>query len=120
MDITEKTLDPLGEVSGFVAGYIYYGTGEIIVSKAPKEMENEQMGGLAVEMYVAAKTIVDRMGLGTANFVEVHTDKFIFIHTCVVPGIAAMGVILSKSGNIGLMRFHMTKLSKALIPEFNV
>ncbi|MBN1150854.1 hypothetical protein JXA84_06515 [candidate division WOR-3 bacterium] len=73
---------------------------------------------MAVELYRASKIITDRMGLGMANFVEVRTDNYIFIHTCIIPGVAAMAVIVTKDGNLGLIKHEMLKAAKSLAPEF--
>jgi len=116
--LNKETLNTLEEVSGFIAAYIYYGTGETLISKTKKEMKDVNVGGLGVEIYRAAKDIVDKMGLGEANFVEVQTDNAVFIHTCIIPGVAAMAVLIAKEGNIGLMKHHMQKLANSLKPEF--
>ena len=118
MSLNETALNPLEGISGFAAAYVYLGSGETLISKTNQDMKDANIGGLAVELYRAAKIISDRMGLGIANFVEVHTEHYIFIHTCIIPGVAAMAVIVSKDGNLGLIKHEMVKIAKSLEPEF--
>lgn len=116
--IMETVLNHLESISGFVSAYIYLGNGETLLSKSKKEMSDVNIGALAVELYRAAKVISDRMGLGKADFVEVHTDSHIFIHTCIIPGHSAMAAIITKDGNLGLMKYELSESAKRLLPEF--
>jgi response regulator of citrate/malate metabolism/predicted regulator of Ras-like GTPase activity (Roadblock/LC7/MglB family) len=118
MAISENIFDSLSTISGFTAGAVYYGDGELVTQKSLTDIDPGKMGGLAVELYKGATSIVDKMGLGVANFIEVHTDEYSFIHTCVLPGVAALGVIVKKDGNIGLLKHEMLAVAKSLIKEF--
>ena len=119
MAVNEKVFENLAEITGFVAGAIYYGDGELVTAKSLAGMDPAKMGGLAVELYKSATSIVNKMGLGTANFVQVHTDEYTFIHTCIIAGVAALGVIVKDGGNIGLMKHEMSSMATALKKDFS-
>jgi predicted regulator of Ras-like GTPase activity (Roadblock/LC7/MglB family) len=108
----------ISDVKGFVAAGIYSGNGEIIASYGKEDINFKEVGGLAIELYTAAVSISDKMGIGMTNFIETHSDKFVFIHKCIVPGKGAIGILLESSGNIGLLKHQMAKEVKKLIPEF--
>jgi len=108
----------ISEISGYVASGVYNGNGEILASRASTDFNIQEVGGLAIELYKSARSIAEKMGIGVCNFVEIHTDNYIFIHSCIVPGKGAMGVLLEASGNIGLTRHQMNKEAKKLVSEF--
>lgn len=114
----EEAFTNIAEISGYVASGVYNASGEILASRASGEFNIHEVGGLAIELYKAARSIAEKMGIGICNFVEIHTDDFIFIHSCIVPGKGAMGVLLKTSGNIGLTRHQMRKEAKKLVSEF--
>ena len=112
------TLDTLSDISGFIAAGIYNGSGDILATNDKKEFKFGEIGSLALELYKNAKSISDKMGLGVCNFIETHTESYIFIHMCIIPGKGAIGVLLSSDGNIGLARHQMRKEGERLIPDF--
>jgi len=118
MAINEKVFEGLASISGFSAGAIYYGDGELVTQITNGEVDPSKMGGLAVELYKAAKTISGKMGIGETNFVEFHADDYSFVHTCIIPGVAALGLVIKKGGNIGLAKHEMVSLAKSLVKEF--
>ncbi len=106
-------------ISGFVAAGIYDGSGKILKSiSTSRDITFERVGKHAIKLYKAAREVCEKMGIGTTNFIETHTENFTFVHTCIVPGKAAMGVLLKKNVNIGIVRFHMKKFVEALQPQF--
>lgn len=113
-----ESLENLSTVTGFLAAGIYNSSGDVLAHLDRKNFKFEEIGSLAIELYTAAKSISEKMGIGTCNFVETHTEQFIFIHMCVVPGKGAMGVLLSSDGNVGLSRHQMRKEGLKLVPEF--
>jgi len=118
VDKFEGAFENIAGISGYVASGIYNGSGEILASRASGEFNIQEVGGLAIELYKSARSIAEKMGMGVCNFVEIHTDDYIFIHSCIVPGKGAMGVLLKTSGNIGLTRHQMRKEAKNLVSEF--
>ena len=113
-----ESLENLSTISGFLAAGIYNSSGDVLAHLDRKNFRFEEIGSLAIELYTSAKLISDKMGIGTCNFVETHTDRYIFIHMCVVPGKGAMGVLLTADGNVGLSRHQMRKEGLKLVPEF--
>lgn len=113
-----SAFENISGISGFVAAGVYDGHGQILSDRSSSDFNFKEVGGQAIELYRAAKSISDKMGLGVCNFVETHTDKYIFIHMCIVPGKGAMGVLLTRDGNIGLTRHQMEKEGRRLAPEF--
>lgn len=116
--IFNESLENLSTISGFLAAGIYNSSGDVLSHLDRKNFKFQEIGSLAIELYTSAKLISDKMGIGTCNFVETHTDQYIFIHMCVVPGKGAMGVLLSSDGNVGLSRHQMRKEGLKLVPEF--
>ena len=117
--VFSESLESLSETSGFKAAGIYNSSGDVLAHLDRGEFHFEDIGSLAIELYLSAKSISDKMGIGECNFVETHTEEYVFIHMCVVPGKGAMGVLLGKDGNVGLARHQMRKEGKKLIPEFD-
>ena len=113
-----ESLESLSTVTGFLASGIYNSSGDVLAHLDRKNFKFEEIGSLAIELYTAAKSISEKMGIGICNFVETHTEGYIFIHMCVVPGKGAMGVLLSADGNVGLSRHQMRKEGLKLVPEF--
>ncbi|MCK5004028.1 MAG: hypothetical protein KAS21_03025 [Candidatus Aminicenantes bacterium] len=116
--IFNESLENLSTISGFLAAGIYNSSGDVLAHLDRKNFRFEEIGSLAIELYTSAKLISDKMGIGMCNFVETHTEQYIFIHMCVVPGKGAMGVLLSADGNVGLSRHQMRKEGLKLISEF--
>jgi response regulator of citrate/malate metabolism/predicted regulator of Ras-like GTPase activity (Roadblock/LC7/MglB family) len=114
----ESAFDTLSAIAGFVAAGIYDDDGEMAASRVKNKFNFRDIGGLAVELYNAARTLSDKMNMGNCDFVEIHTDKYIFIHTNIVPGKGSLGVILTSDGNVGLTRHRMNTESRQLAPEF--
>jgi FixJ family two-component response regulator/predicted regulator of Ras-like GTPase activity (Roadblock/LC7/MglB family) len=118
MALNENIFDEMSTIKGFIAAAIYLGNGEVIISKTSEKMPIQKMGGLAIELYKVAKDFANRMNIGTADFVEIHTEKYKFIHTCIVPGVAAIGLIISSEGNVGLTKHTMSNIKGALKDDF--
>ncbi len=116
--IFNESLENLSSITGFLAAGIYNNSGDVLAHLDRKNFKFQEVGSLAIELYSSAKSISEKMGIGTCNFVETHTDMYIFIHMCVVPGKGAMGVLLSSDGNVGLSRHQMKKEGVKLISEF--
>ncbi|MEN8152996.1 MAG: hypothetical protein ABFR75_03165 [Acidobacteriota bacterium] len=116
--IFNETLESLSTISGFLAAGVYNSSGDVLSHLDRKGFNFEEIGSLAIELYIAAVSISDKMGLGMCNFVETHTENYIFIHMCVVPGKGAMGVLLESKGNVGLARHQMRKEGAKLVSEF--
>ncbi len=115
----EDIFKEMEAIGGFVAAGIYDGTGKILGSTTTtKNITFEEVGDNAIKLYKAAREVCSKMGIGTTNFIETHTEDYTFIHTCIVPGKAAMGVLLKRNANIGMVRFHMKKSAEVLQPKF--
>ncbi len=117
--IFNESLEILSTISGFLAAGIYNSSGDVLAHLDRKNFKFQEIGSLAIELYTSAKSISDKMGIGVCNFVETHTEQYIFIHMCVVPGKGAMGVLLSSDGNVGLSRHQMRKEGLKLVSEFD-
>ena len=76
----DKAFENLSTVSGFLIAGIYNSQGEVLAATSSSRFNFHEVGGFAIELYRGAKGITDKMGLGTCNFVETHTDNFIYIH----------------------------------------
>ena len=120
MRIDETLFHDLASLPGFIAAGVYLGTGELVAAKASKEMDVSYLAGLAVELYKTAKSMAEKIELGSTDFVEIHTETNAFMHTCITPGVAALGVVVSKNGNMGLLKHEMRKLARCLVSEFKV
>jgi FixJ family two-component response regulator/predicted regulator of Ras-like GTPase activity (Roadblock/LC7/MglB family) len=118
MALTEEVFDELSTTKGFVAAAVYLGNGEVIISKTAEKVPVQKMGGLAIELYKVAKDFAGKMNMGTTDFVEIHTENYKFIHTCVVPGVAAIGIIIASDGNVGLTKHNMSTIKADLKPDF--
>jgi CheY-like chemotaxis protein/predicted regulator of Ras-like GTPase activity (Roadblock/LC7/MglB family) len=115
----EDIFKEMETIGGFVAAGIYDGTGKILgATTTSKDITFEEAGEHAIKLYKAAREVCAKMGIGTTNFIETHTENYSFIHTCIVPGKAAMGVLLKRNANIGMVRFHMKKFAEVLQPKF--
>ncbi len=114
----DKTLENLSTISGFLTAGIYNNKGDVLAHIILNGFNFDKIGSLAIELCAAAESISDKLNLGMCNFVETHTESYIFIHMCVASGKGAMGVILDKNGNIGLTRQKMRKEGSTLIQEF--
>lgn len=118
MELDNAVFEPLKKISGFVGTEIYSGTGDVLLADIPESINTDEVGGLAIELYKNARSIAKQMGMGTADLVELRTESHYFLHSCIVPGKGALGVLMLKDGNVGLMRHTMRKISESLIPHF--
>jgi FixJ family two-component response regulator/predicted regulator of Ras-like GTPase activity (Roadblock/LC7/MglB family) len=118
MALTEEVFDELSTTKGFVAAAVYLGNGEVIISKTSEKVPVQKMGGLAIELYKVAKDFAGKMNMGMTDFVEIHTEKYKFIHTCIVPGVAAIGLIITSDGNVGLTKHNMSNIKNELKTDF--
>jgi FixJ family two-component response regulator len=118
MALKEDVFDEISTLKGFVAGALYLGNGEVIISKTSEKVPIQKMGGLAIELYKVSKDFSNKMNIGTTDFLEIHTEKYKFIHTCVVPGVAAIGLIITSDGNVGLTKHNMSTIKSELRPDF--
>gem|GEM_PF-7019237 len=119
MALDNMVFEPLKKISGFIGAEIYSGNGEVLLADAPGSINTEEVAGLAVELYKTARAIAEQMKMGIADLVEVRTESHYFLHACIVPGRAGLGVLMTKDGNVGLMRHTMRKISESLIPDFS-
>lgn len=118
MALTEEVFDELSTTKGFIAAAVYLGNGEVIISKTAEKVPVQKMGGLAIELYKVAKDFAGKMNMGTTDFVEIHTENYKFIHTCIAPGVAAIGLIISSDGNVGLTKHNMSNIKSELKADF--
>jgi len=118
MALNEDVFDEISTLKGFIAAAVYLGNGEVILSKTLEKVPVQKMGGLAIELYKVAKDFANKMNIGTTDFLEIHTEKYKFIHTCVVPGVAAIGLIITSDGNVGLTKHNMSIIKKDLKADF--
>jgi FixJ family two-component response regulator/predicted regulator of Ras-like GTPase activity (Roadblock/LC7/MglB family) len=118
MGLSEDVFDEISTTKGFVAAAVYLGNGEVIISKITEKVPVQKMGGLAIELYKVAKDFAGKMNMGTTDFVEIHTEKYKFIHTCIVPGVAAIGLIITSDGNVGLTKHNMSNIKNELKADF--
>jgi FixJ family two-component response regulator/predicted regulator of Ras-like GTPase activity (Roadblock/LC7/MglB family) len=118
MALSEEVFDEMSNTKGFVAAAVYLGNGEVIISKTAEKVPVQKMGGLAIELYKVAKDFASKMNMGTTDFVEIHTEKYKFIHTCIAPGVAAIGLIITSDGNVGLTKHNMSNIKRELKADF--
>ncbi len=118
MALNEDVFEEISTLKGFIAAAVYLGNGEVVISKTSEKAPVQKMGGLAIELYKVAKDFANKMNIGTTDFVEIHTEKYKFIHTCVVPGVAAIGLIITSDGNVGLIKHNMSIIKKDLKADF--
>lgn len=114
----EETFDMLASIPGFVAAGIYNEIGRMLATRITTDFKFREIGGFAVELYSAARILSERMGMGNCDFIKIHTNKYIFIQTGIVPGKVSLGVLLTSAGNVGLTRHRMKTESLRLLPEF--
>jgi len=119
MALNDEVFESLKKISGFIGAEIYSGTGDVLLAKAPEEINVDEVGGLAIELYKSARAIAEQMKMGLADLVEVRTESHYFLHTCIVPGKGALGVLMNRDGNVGLMRHTMRGISESLVPDFS-
>lgn len=118
MALNEDIFDEMCTIKGFIAAAIYLGNGEVVISKTAEKVPVQKMGGLAIELYKVAKDFAGKMNIGTTDFIEIHTEKYKFIHTCIAPGVAAIGLIIASEGNVGLTKHNMSNIKRELKAEF--
>ncbi len=118
MALNEDIFEEISTLKGFIAAAVYLGNGEVIISKTSEKVPIQKMGGLAIELYKVAKDFANKMNIGTTDFLEIHTEKYKFIHTCVVPGVAAIGLIITSEGNVGLTKHNMSNIKRTLKEDF--
>lgn len=117
--ISAEQLDPLNLVGGFLASAVYTSDGQLIVSRSiEKELDINKISALAVELFKATKGITEGMQLGTPDTITVKTDDTIFIHNCIITGVAGIGVVLTLDGNVGLAQLTLKNLVRELKPFF--
>lgn len=114
----DEALENISTISGFLAAGIYNSSGDVLAHKNSKGFNFDKAGSLVIELCVASESISDKMNLGIFSFIETHTENYIFIHMFIVPGKAAMEVLLKSKGNVGLARHQMRKEGLKLVPEF--
>lgn len=119
MALNDEVFEPLKKISGFIGAEIYSGTGEVLLAQAPETINVDEVGGLAIELYKNARAIAEQMKMGIADLVEVRTESHYFLHACIVPGKGALGVLMKRDGNVGLMRHTMRGISESLISDFS-
>lgn len=119
MALNNEVFEPLKKISGFIGVEIYSGSGEVLLAEAPDTINVEEVGGLAIELYKNARAIAEQMKMGIADLVEVRTESHYFLHACIVPGKGALGVLMKRDGNVGLMRHTMRGISESLVPDFS-
>ena len=98
---------------------IYTGDGMPLTYLGAKNIEGDKFSGYAIDIYKRAKDFADGLGLGESEFVEIQTNISIFVHTCIIPGVSAIGAIIKKDkGNVGLLRHNLRQIASKLEPEF--
>lgn len=115
--VKKGIFDDIALIRGFVAACVYLKNGELVSVHAPEVINTQEFTRLSIELYKTSKNLTESMGLGTANFIEVQTDEYIFVHKHIVSKGADLGVILTADGNIGLLRFHIKNIIEILISE---
>ncbi len=115
--VKEGIFDDIALTTGFVAACIYLKNGELVSVHAPELINTQEFTRLSIELYKTSKNLTEGMKMGSANFIEIQTDEYIFVHKYIVSNEAALGVILTYDGNIGLLRFHIKKIIEILISE---
>lgn len=119
--INESLFNDLMSVSGVLAASIYSASGDVLLSRINDKgdyTEIEYIGPLAVEIYRKVKEISTKMNTGTPDFMSFETQRYTFVHRCVIPGVGAIGVLLNKTGNIGLTKLEILKICRTIAPEF--
>ncbi len=115
--VKEGIFDDIASITGFVAACIYLKNGELVSVHAPEVINTQEFTRLSIELYKTSKNLTERMEMGKANLIEIQTDEYIFVHKYIFSDEAALGVILTTDGNIGLLRFHIKKIIEILISE---
>ncbi|MEA3421053.1 MAG: hypothetical protein U9Q97_05190, partial [Acidobacteriota bacterium] len=115
--VKEGIFDDIASITGFVAACVYLKNGELVSVYSPEVINTQEFTRLSIELYKTSKDLTERMEMGKANFIEVQTDEYIFVHKYLFSGEAALGVILTYDGNIGILRFHIKKIIEILISE---
>lgn len=115
--VKKGIFDDIALIRGFVAACIYFKNGELVSVHAPEVINTQEFTRLSIEIYKTSKNLTERMGMGTANFIEIQTDEYIFVHKYIASNEVALVVILTADGNIGLLRLHIKKIIEILISE---
>ncbi len=119
MVINKDSIQSLIDQPGFICAAVYTGDSMPLLFEGSDTIDSEKFSGFAIELYKRAKAFSDGLDLGEGEFVEIQTDKSIFVHTCIVPGVAAIGVLIKKAkGNVGLLRHAIRQISTELEPDF--
>lgn len=111
----ENILKNFREIKGFLAAGFYDGNGNAFSNTGKNNLNFEEVGHFAIELYSSAKSISNRMKCGICKFVEIRSNKYVFIHMCVTPKKIGLGVLLDADGNIGLLKHQMKKKVKSYL-----
>ena len=112
MAITDADLKPLTDLTGFICGAIYSGEGIPMAYIGKSNIDKEEFAGYAIQLYKRAVDFSNGLSVGSPEFVEIHTDEVIFVHICIIPGVAAVGVMIDKEkGTVGLARFKLRQIA---------
>ena len=120
MTIDEKIFGDISSITGFIAAGVYFANGELISATPSKQVDLNHLGGLSVELHRYALSMTEKIKIGYADFVEVHSGTHVFMYESIVPDVAALNVMMKRDGNVGLMKYEMKKLAKSLSPRFDV
>jgi len=120
MELKKEILYPIVGIDGVKCALIHTKTGEVILKEVKDENcpDANAIASLATEILRLTHKITNLVGLGTANFFRIETNENVWIHKCIIPGKAGIGVVATKDTNIGLIIFYLNKLAEKLKPTF--
>jgi predicted regulator of Ras-like GTPase activity (Roadblock/LC7/MglB family) len=117
--LSDDHLEPISKIAGFQGAAVYTSDGQLIISKATDaNLDIDRICALAVELFKATRGITEGMEIGIPDTITVKTDMTLFIHTCIITGVAGIGVVLDLNGNVGLAQLTLKQLAKEFKPAF--
>lgn len=110
LPLEDVILKPLSEIEDYMAFTIFNIAGEVIAEHHICEHNIETIGVHAAVMINSALETVDKIGLGTLNYIQVNSEQGIFIATWIIENQLVAAVLLTPdTKSLGLAKFNLTK-----------
>ncbi len=111
--VNEGLFLPLIEVSGFRNSAVYNQHGDLVVEQVANRDDMQDWGIFGLNLYLEAFDIIQRMGSKNLDFIQMQTEKYIYIYCGLMPGKAYLMVVLDVKGNLGSLKNKLKSVVEA-------
>lgn len=111
--VNEGLFLPLIEVSGFRNAAVYNQHGDLVVEQVANRDDMRDWGIFGLNLYLEAVDIVQRMGSQDLHFIQLQTEKYIYVYCALLPGKAYLMVVLDVKGNLDNLKNKLKSVVEA-------